>query len=96
MKTSVSGPLKPHDPVWLLVRLAALAEALVLPAVFAYWVWEWHPPTPGIRLLLGCVVAYWAARRAYAATMDLGSVKWRWTRLAAAVLVVWVLVRVTD
>jgi hypothetical protein len=91
MKTPVSGPLKPHDLMLLLVRLAALAEALALPAVLACWVWMWHPSTPGIRLLLGCVVAYWAAKRVYAATMDLGSVTWRWTRLAAAVLAVWVL-----
>jgi hypothetical protein len=96
MKTSVSGPLKPHDLVWLLVRLAALAEALVLPAVFVYWVWMWQTPAPGIRLLLGCVAAYWAAKRVYIATMDPGSVKWRWTRLAAAVLVVWMLVRVST
>jgi hypothetical protein len=95
MKTSTTRSLGWHELAWLPVRVAALAEVLVLPAALGYWVYQWHPPTPGVRLLLGCVLAYWAAKRAYRAATEPGSIQWRWTRLAAAVLAVWALVRLT-
>ena len=47
-----------------------------------------------MRFLMAFLVAYWAAKRAYAATVGFGTFKWRLTRLAAAVLVVWLLTRI--
>lgn len=77
----------------LTVRTLALVDALALPAVLGYWVWSWHTPAPGMRLLLGFLVAYWAAKRAYGATVGFASFKWRLTRIAAAALVVWLVTR---
>ena len=77
---------------WVL-RVIALVDALALPALLGYWVWAWQTPAPGVRLLLGFLAAYWAAKRAYAATVGFGTFKWRLTRLAAAALVVWLLTR---
>ena len=90
-------PANPSRPKHLLLasalRAVALLDALVLPALLGYWVWAWQTPAPGVRLLLGFLAAYWAAKRAYAATVGFGTFKWRLTRLAAAALVVWLLTR---
>lgn len=71
------------------LRAVALVDALALPALLGYWVWAWQSPAPGMRPLLGFLVAYWAVKRAYAATVGFRTFKWRLTRLAAAALVVW-------
>ena len=95
MTDVVDGSAGPRHMVFALaIRTLALVDALALPAVLGYWVWSWHTPAPGMRLLVGFLVAYWAAKRAYAATVGFGTFKWRLTRLAAAVLVVWLLTRI--
>ena len=83
-----------HMVFALAIRTLALVDALALPAVLGYWVWSWHTPAPGMRFLMAFLVAYWAAKRTYAATVGFGTFKWCLTRLAAAVLVVWLLTRI--